>query len=106
MKVVQEGGLEPLTRLLASEDVEILREGVAGLNNLSLAARTVRDREMWRRPAITHSVRRHDHRRASVRLFSLWKWLKTGGHCQGGACSRRSRSCGRGMWKSRKPGVC
>ena len=33
---MQEGGLEPLTRLLASEDVEILREVCAALNNLSL----------------------------------------------------------------------
>jgi len=36
MKAVQEGALEPLVRLLTSEDVEILREVCAALNNLSL----------------------------------------------------------------------
>ena len=34
---MQEGGLEPLTLLTTSEDVEILREVVAALCNLSLS---------------------------------------------------------------------
>ena len=39
-RIVQEGGLEPLTLLLRSKDVEILREVVAALANLSLSTKT------------------------------------------------------------------
>ena len=37
MKIVQEGGLEPLTQLMRSDDIEILREVAAALANLSLS---------------------------------------------------------------------
>ena len=36
MKIVQEGALEPLVRLLSSDDIDILREVCACLSNLAL----------------------------------------------------------------------
>ena len=37
MEIVQEGGLEPSTQLLSSENIEISREVFAALNNLIIS---------------------------------------------------------------------
>lgn len=37
MKIVQEGGLEPLALLMVSEEIEVLREVTAALCNISLS---------------------------------------------------------------------